>query len=404
MQIEASNYRNVELVVYNAMDNSSRQVSQIRKLISQNVDVLIISPNEAVPITDVAVEAYRKGIPTIIHDRKIQSDEYTVSIGANNYNIGSAIGEYINGQLPPNSKILEIWGLEGSSPAMERHDGFIDHLRSDKNFQVTQVFGKWHYNSAYDAVNRLATFADIDLVYAHNDVMALAARDVIMKRDSVSGKRIRFIGIDGVYGDGAGLQAVADEKLEASFQYPTGGAISIQVAMQIINGEKVKKNYVLNTAIINRGNAKTILAQSEQLNHYQKRINRQKQEEDNLLSRFKFLRNSTILILALMLLIIPLLGYVMYMNLRVKNKNKELHDKNQLVEAQKEELAVKNSQIENISNQKLQFFTNISHELRTPLTLIKGPIQELRERETLSPKGVQYPAHRSEPYASSGER
>lgn len=81
MQIEASNYRNVELVVYNAMDNSSRQVAQIRKLISQNVDVLIISPNEAVPITDVAVEAYRKGIPTIIHDRKIQSDEYTVSIG-----------------------------------------------------------------------------------------------------------------------------------------------------------------------------------------------------------------------------------------------------------------------------------------------------------------------------------
>ena len=120
---------------------------------------------------------------------------------------------------PPTPKILEIWGLEGSSPAMERHDGFIDHLRSDKNFQVTQVFGKWHYNSAYDAVNRLATFADIDLVYAHNDVMALAARDVIMKRDSVSGKRIRFIGIDGVYGDGAGLQAVADEKLEASFQY-----------------------------------------------------------------------------------------------------------------------------------------------------------------------------------------
>lgn len=385
MQIEASNYRNVELVVYNAMDNSSRQVSQIRKLISQNVDVLIISPNEAVPITDVAVEAYRKGIPTIIHDRKIQSDEYTVSIGANNYNIGSAIGEYINGQLPTNSKILEIWGLEGSSPAMERHDGFIDHLRSDKNFQVTQVFGKWHYNSAYDAVNRLATFADIDLVYAHNDVMALAARDVIMKRDSVSGKRIRFIGIDGVYGDGAGLQAVADEKLEASFQYPTGGAISIQVAMQIINGEKVKKNYVLNTAIINRGNAKTILAQSEQLNHYQKRINRQKQEEDNLLSRFKFLRNSTILILALMLLIIPLLGYVMYMNLRVKNKNKELHDENQLVEAQKEELAVKNSQIENISNQKLQFFTNISHEIRTPLTLILGPVNKLIKNSKLDP-------------------
>ena len=86
-----------------------------------------------------------------------------------------------------------------------------------------------------------------------------------------------------------------------------------------------------------------------------------------------------------MLLIIPLLGYVMYMNLRVKNKNKELHDKNQLVEAQKEELAVKNSQIENISNQKLQFFTNISHEIRTHLTLILGPVNKLIKNSKLDP-------------------
>lgn len=69
MQIEASNYRNVELVVYNAMDNSSRQVSQIRKLISQNVDVLIISPNEAVPITDVAVEAFLPLFTTVRYNR-----------------------------------------------------------------------------------------------------------------------------------------------------------------------------------------------------------------------------------------------------------------------------------------------------------------------------------------------
>lgn len=104
MQIEASNYRNVELVVYNAMDNSSRQVSQIRKLISQNVDVLIISPNEAVPITDVAVEAYRKGIPTIIHDRKIQSDEYTVSIGANNYTLVLPLVNTLTDNCPPTPK------------------------------------------------------------------------------------------------------------------------------------------------------------------------------------------------------------------------------------------------------------------------------------------------------------
>lgn len=385
MQIEISNYKNAELIVYNAMDNNNRQISQIRRLISQNVDVLIISPNEAIPITDVAVEAYNKGIPTIIHDRKIQSDEYTVSIGANNYNIGSVIGEYINDILPPNSTILEIWGLEGSSPAIERHDGFINSLRKENKYKVEEVFGKWHYNTTLSVIEKMESFDNIDLVYAHNDIMALAARDVIKQRDSLSCNRIKFIGIDGVYGDGAGLEAVADGRLEASFQYPTGGAIAIQIAMAIANGEPVKKNYTLNTSIIDRRNAKTILAQSEQVNSYQKRINRQKEEEDHLLSRFKFLRNSNLLILSLMAIIIPLLCYVTYMNLKMKNKNRELYDKNLLVESQKEELSVKNKQIENISNQKLQFFTNISHEIRTPITLIVGPINKLIKNNKIDP-------------------
>lgn len=385
MQIEISNYKNAELVVYNAMDNNNRQISQIRRLISQDVDVLIISPNEAVPITDVAVEAYNKGIPTIIHDRKIQSDEYTVSIGANNYNIGSVIGEYINEILPAGSTILEIWGLEGSSPAIERHDGFMNSLHKEKKYKVEEVFGKWHYDIAVTEIENMESFEYIDLVYAHNDIMALAARDVIMRRDSVSGNRIKFIGIDGVYGDGAGLEAVADGRLEASFQYPTGGAIAIQVAMVIANGEPVKKNYTLNTSIIDKSNAKTIQAQSEQVNHYQKRINKQKEEEGHLLSRFKFLRNSNMLILSLMIIIVPLLIYVTYINLKIGNKNRELHEKNLLVESQKEELSIKNKQIENISNQKLQFFTNISHEIRTPITLIVGPINKLMKNDKIDP-------------------
>jgi signal transduction histidine kinase/CheY-like chemotaxis protein len=379
MQIEISNYKNAELVVFNAMDNNNRQISQIRRLILQNVDVLIISPNETVPITDVAVEAYQKGIPTIIHDRKIQSDEFTVSIGANNYNIGSVIGEYINDILPAQATILEIWGLEGSSPAIERHEGFLHSLRPEREYKIREIFGKWHYNIALEEVNKLESFDDIDLVYAHNDIMALAARDLIMQKDPESCERIKFLGIDGVYGDGAGLEAVADGRLEASFQYPTGGAVAIQVAMAIASGEPVKKNYTLNTSIIDQSNAKTILAQSEQVYQYQRRINRQKEVEDNLLSRFKFLRSSTLLILALMIIIIPLLGYVTHINLKIKNKNL-------LVESQKEELSVKNRQIENISNQKLQFFTNISHEIRTPVTLIVGPTNKLIKNEKLEPE------------------
>ena len=126
MEVEALNHPEIELVVMDASQDNDTQISQIKGFIKKKVDLLIISSNETEPVTPVAVEAYRAGIPTIILDRKINSDEYTTYIGADNYEIGRSIGMYVSSLIKKETTILEIWGRRGSSSATERHQGFVE--------------------------------------------------------------------------------------------------------------------------------------------------------------------------------------------------------------------------------------------------------------------------------------
>ena len=148
MRIEASNYDDVEIIIKDAQNNNETQIQQIRDLIRQKVDVLIISPYQSEPITAVAEEAYRAGIPTIITDRKVNTDQYTSFVGANNYEIGLAAGNYAAHYLPPNAIILEIWGLTQTSPAQERHKGFVDALREREDLSFRKIEGQWLVDTA----------------------------------------------------------------------------------------------------------------------------------------------------------------------------------------------------------------------------------------------------------------
>ena len=143
MKIEAPDYPELSLIIENAADNNETQIEHIRHFIKQKVDVLIILPNESEAITPIAVEAYRKGIPTIIIDRKINSDEYTTSIGVDNYEIGHLAGIFATSQIKENANILEIWGRKGSSTAQGRHKGFSDVITTRKNVTIQEIEGNW---------------------------------------------------------------------------------------------------------------------------------------------------------------------------------------------------------------------------------------------------------------------
>lgn len=231
MQVKASEYPGLTLQIKDAGEDNDTQIKQIREFIKQRVDLVIISANESEPVTTAAVEAFRAGIPTIIIDRKIYSEEYTTFIGADNYEIGRAAGLFINSLLKKRkTTIVEVWGREGSSSARDRHNGFSDALIHNDNVILKTVYGRWHAKETKENIATLGLFDDIDIVYAHNDVMALAAREAIMEIDSLAVKRIKFIGIDALPGKGKGIEAVSNGHLTASFVYPTGGTTAIKVA------------------------------------------------------------------------------------------------------------------------------------------------------------------------------
>lgn len=378
MQVKASDYPGMTLDVKDADEDNDTQIKQIRELIKKRVDLIIISANESEPITTAAVEAYRAGIPTIIIDRKIYSEEYTTFIGADNYEIGRAAGLFVNSLLKKKkTTIVEVWGREGSSSALDRHNGFSDALIHNNNVTVKNVYGRWHRDEAKVNIAALGSFENIDIVYAHNDPMALAAREAIMEVDPQAAERIKFIGIDALPGKGKGIEAVRDGYLTASFVYPTGGSTAIKVAWQILNGMPVSKHYALTSALIDKDNAGTIYLQTEQLADYQDQIEKQRNNLDKMFSEYRFLQNSVGLILLLLGIVILLALYVIHIFRKVQRKNHELKRTNIQVEQQREELAVANRKIEQATTRKLQFFTNVSHEIKTPLTLILGPLNKL---------------------------
>ena len=182
VEAAAKKHPNLRVIFKDAQNESLTQRAQVEEFVAQGVDLIIISPREAAPLTKPVAEAYRKGIPVIVLDRAVLGDEFTCFIGADNVEIGRAAGKWIREALGGEGKIVELKGLMTSIPGHDRHNGFVEGLQPDGYLEV--VFEgemQWLEPSARKEMeSALAIFPRIDLVYAHNDPGAhgawLAAR------------------------------------------------------------------------------------------------------------------------------------------------------------------------------------------------------------------------------------
>ena len=154
-EIETANYSHddVALSIVSANDDDQRQIAQIDSLISEGVDLLIVSPNQVSTISPAIDRAFQKGIKVILFDRKTDSPNYTAFMGADNYAVGHAMGEYIANQLGGQGNVLEITGLKGSSPAIDRHRGFADAIAKHPKMRLlASLQGDWTEESASKAM------------------------------------------------------------------------------------------------------------------------------------------------------------------------------------------------------------------------------------------------------------
>lgn len=387
-ELKMGEYLNDSLIVKLASSNDDNvlQNKQINQFVDEGVDLLIVSPNQLSAISKAVERAYDKGIPVILYDRKTNSDKYTAFIGCDNYTIGKSMGTFIAQQLQGKGRIVEISGLEGSSPALERHRGFMDAIKPYPELQVVaSEGGNWKEEGGIQAMKRiLKQTQDFDYVFAHNDRLAwgayVAARQMRVKRN------YKYTGVDGMATEGGGLELVRDGIFEASYLYPTKGDEVIALAMKILKHQPYERDNYLSTSIIIQANAALTLMEARDAERQARNLKALHKQVDQYLSDYN---SQKVMLIGLCLFLFVCLaaaalifrGYLIKVKLNetlaktngeLKRLNVELGEKN-------EEMKRLNEEVLELTHSRLVFFTNISHELRTPLTLIADPVEMLLE-------------------------
>ena len=220
----------------------------MREFIQLGVDLIVISPKEARPLTQPVAEAMDAGIPVIVLDRKIEGDKYTCFIGGDNVKIGEEAGKCMVKLLGGKGRIVELKGLMTSTPAGERHEGFMKGIKGSQIEIIFDADCKWLEEEAQKEMqSALSRFSEIDAVYGHNDPSAHGAYMAAKQEGKGREKTIKFIGIDALPHEG--VRYVKEGYFAATLQYPTGGADAIEMALKILSGETVEKSIVLGTRL-----------------------------------------------------------------------------------------------------------------------------------------------------------
>ncbi|MCD7937258.1 MAG: substrate-binding domain-containing protein [Tannerellaceae bacterium] len=373
---EAQFYDGVEVEIRSVKDNNKQQIEDIRYFIDQQVDLLIVAPNEAVPLTPVIEEAYNKNIPVIVIDRTIFSDKYTAFVGADNFEIGRSVGNYVVSRFTRPVHIVELTGLSGSTPAIDRHQGFTSVISRYPHLNLIEVRDAgWNTEDAETVMKEiLASHPRIDLLFAQNDRMAAGAYTTASR--SGREKEMVFLGIDALPGEGYGLDLVLKNILDATFIYPTDGDKVLRLAMDILEGRPYEKENILFTAAIDWHTAQVMKQQSDYIQEMDNRIIFLNKAIDQFLVRLsnqRMILYATVVILGLFILVVAVILKAYQTKLKL----------NRQLSKQRDQLLELSAQLEEATHAKLVFFTNISHDFRTPLTLIADPVNQLLEDKSI---------------------
>ena len=380
-ELKTAEYLNdsVEVRLASADDDNDSQLSQINYFIDQGVSLLIVSPNQVHAISPALERAQQKGIPVILVDRKTQSKKYTAFIGCDNYLLGKLVGDYIAQRLKGKGRIVEIRGLDDSSPAIDRHRGFVDALNAYPDLQiVASEPGDWKEQSGSEVMKRvLSKTQDFDYVFAQNDRMAYGAYKVA--REHGLQNKCRFVGVDGLAGKDGGLELVRKGVLEASMLYPTKGDEVIALAMKILRHEPFARDNYLPTSVVTRNNAELILMEAKDSEQQRSSLNMLHQKVSQYDSAYHVQRLFTLGLVLFAVLIVVVAIYVFRSYLVKTRLNEQLAKSN-------DKLKRLNEEVLELTHSRLVFFTNISHELRTPLTLIADPVEMLLDDRSIKGK------------------
>lgn len=383
MKVEASLRPDMHLEISDAKNSITKQVEDIESFIAKKVDVIIVSPIQSKPLTAVVEKSIAAGIPVLIVDRKIEGENYTAYLGADNVEIGRTAAKYIISNTKNSGNIIEITGASGSSPAYERSLGFSQVVKLNKRIRILRtIVGDWEKESVRKPLAEiLIKNPNIEFIFAHNDRMALSAWETAKSLGLED--KIKFIGVDALNTPNGGIELVKQGTLQATILYPSGGNEAIRLAQKIYNKDAISKNNILSTILIDHFNAEIIENQMDKVDEQQAVIESQQGaiyvQEKEYASQGNLLR----LLSLFLIIILSLALYSVYSTVSISRKKRQLENINRTVVQQKEEIEQMAAVARQSNEAKLNFFTGLSHEFKTPITLILSYVESLIDEEKI---------------------
>lgn len=381
---EAMFHDDVDVEIRSGEDDNTKQISDIQYFIDNNFDLIIASPRDANAVTPIIKKAYNKGIPIVLFDRNTNEKCYTAYQGTNNALIGRHAAQLAISQLGENIRIFEICGLPGSTPAIERERGFDEIVAQHPGMTIVgKGSADWNEKEATAVIDSLLDITtNVDLIFAHNDRMAIAASKAVKKRGL---KGIKIYGIDA--SPTIGLKAVDEGLIDASFLYPTEGQQLVRTAVHILKGEPFDSIYMPESPMhVDKNSAELLLLENEALNEETSKVAWLKSQVDDYWDRHSAQTTTLYLLIGLLVLLCIVIFLILKAYWTRNRHQLELTAQNEELQRSHNALIEANKQAEEATRAKLMFFTNVSHDLRTPLTLIADPIHQVKGAENLTDK------------------
>lgn len=244
---EAAEKAGITLKFSDAQQKQENQIKAIRTFIQQKVDVIAFSPVVESGWDTVLKEAKSAGIPVILTDRAVDSQDtslYRTFLGSDFVKEGQEAGKWLLKEYEGTSEpvnVVELQGTTGSAPANDRKAGFAEVIKGQPKFKVvasqTGDFTRAKGKEVMQAF--LKSHKDIDVLYAHNDDMALGAIQAIEEAGKKPGTDIKVISVDGIKD---AFVAMQEKKINVVVECnPLLGDQLMELAKKVAAGESVPR-------------------------------------------------------------------------------------------------------------------------------------------------------------------
>ena len=252
---------NWELVATDAAGSAAKQVADVDSMIAQGIDVLFLPPREEKPLIPAVLRAKQAGIPTFLVDRSVDPNvavagrDYVSFLGSDFIDQGRRVAEWTLANFEGEGRIIELEGTTGSSPANDRKKGFDDAIQASGRMTIlasqTGDFARDLGRQVMETL--LQAHPDVNIVYAHNDEMAIGAIQALEQAGRKPGDDVLVVSIDGTRD---ALQAIIDGKMGVTVESsPFFGPLACETMRRYAAGETIEPWVKVEDRIFTQENA-----------------------------------------------------------------------------------------------------------------------------------------------------